>query len=124
MYVYPNDDVELQGYASDELTEPKEEQEASQSSNESNGEQEHFKEAEKGKRERKFSTLSSQADDMQRRTSLRLPDTLDIKSGAQDEQEVSVNSDLLTSALDFSTVKMLEMEEIEENMDDLLLNEI
>ena len=55
---------------------------------------------------------------------MRLPDTLDIKSGAQDEQEVSVNSDLLTSALDFSTVKMLEMEEIEENMDDLLLNEI
>jgi len=124
MYVYPNDDVELQGYASDEITEPKEEQEASQSSNESNREQEHFKEAEKGKRERKFSTLSSQADDMQRRTSLRLPDTLDIKSGAQDEPEVSVNSDLLTSALDFSTVKMLEMEEIEENMDDLLLNEI
>ena len=55
---------------------------------------------------------------------MRLPDTLDIKSGAQDEPEVSVNSDLLTSALDFSTVKMLEMEEIEENMDDLLLNEI
>ena len=51
---------------------------------------------------------------------MRLPDTLDIKSGAQDEPEESVTSDLL----DFTTVKMLEMEEIEENMDDLLLNEI
>ena len=57
---------------------------------------------------------------MQRRASLMLPESIDIKSGPQDMAEVSVTSDLL----DFSNVKMLELEEIEEKMDEMLLSEI
>ena len=49
-----------------------------------------------------------------------LPESIDIKSGPQDEPEVSATSDLL----DFSNVKMLELEEIEEKMDEMLLSEI